>query len=199
MNSNNMSADAELVLKVAQGDRKAFLQLYDRHASRIFALALRMLGESMAAEDVTQEVFLKLWSRARTFRSDRGKLITWLLTITRHAALDRIRLEKRMPTIATPKVEGDDWDDLVNGETETEESRWRSLHFAVLDLPFEQRQAIEYAYYHGLSQSQIASHLGIPLGTVKTRMRLGMEKLRQLWLEQETGVGDRSGSPQEHV
>lgn len=199
MDMNQKRVDEDLVLKVAEGDRRAFLELYDRHASRVYALALRMLGEGMAAEDVTQEVFIKLWSRAETYRPRRGSLITWLLTIARRTALDRIRFEGRRPLPAEPADEQVGWDHLVNGNSETEEARWRSLRFAVMDLPSEQRLVIEHAYYFGLSQSQIAAQLDIPLGTVKTRMRLGMEKLRQAWLDREGENPDTSEAPSSDV
>lgn len=199
MGGNQKRADEDLVLKVAEGNRRAFLELYDRYASRVYALALRMLGESMAAEDITQEVFIKLWSRAGTYRSKRGSLATWLLTIARRTALDRIRLEGRRPVTAEPGDEQTGWEHLVNGESGTEEARWRSLRFAVMDLPAEQRLVIEHAFYYGLSQSQIAAQLDIPLGTVKTRMRLGMDKLRLAWLEGEPGNPDASEEPPSDV
>ncbi len=183
-----MSEDAELVQQVAAGDRQAFLALYDRYAARVHALSLRMLGESMAAEEVTQDAFLKLWTRASSFVPDRGSLLTWLLTIARRTALDRIRLESRRPALAEPPNAEGSWDDLPDAAGGTDEARWRSLRFAVNDLPVEQRRVIELAFYHGLSHSQISNELDVPLGTVKTRLRLGMEKLRHSWLAGEGGT-----------
>jgi len=174
--------DNELVKLVAGRDRDAFIMLYDRYAARIYGLALRMLGEQMAAEEVTQDTFLKLWTRAVTFSSRKGTLLAWLLTIARRTALDRIRLENRHPEFNNPADPEDTWRLSPDPGSQTEEARWRSLHFALQELPTEQRQVIELAYYHGMSQSQIAKYLGEPLGTIKTRIRLGMEKLRRIWL-----------------
>ncbi len=179
-----MNDDTALVRLIAAGDRQAFASLYDRYASRVYALAVRMLGESMAAEEVTQDAFLKLWSRSARFDPERGNLLPWLLTIARRTALDRIRLESRRPAIAEPDEE-DEWDDLPDGDSQGEEARWRSLRFEVAKLPADQRKVIELAYYHGMTHSQIASELGLPLGTVKTRLRVGMERLREKWLTAE--------------
>jgi len=187
--SDSTSKDARLAQRVARGDRQAFLVLYDRYASRVHGLALRMLGESMAAEEVTQDTFLKLWTRAGSFSPRKGSLLAWLMTIARRTALDRIRLENRRPEFGSPVDPEDAWLTLPDPQSDGAEARWRSLHFALLELPAEQRQVIELAYYHGMSQSQIAEYLGIPLGTIKTRLRLGMEKLRQAWLPERSDSG----------
>ena len=179
-----MADDVELVQQVAQGDRLAFLSLYDRYAPRVFGLAMRILGETMAAQEATQDAFVKLWTRAASFNPDRGSLPAWLLTITRRTALDRLRLDRRRPRLAEPE-EDEAWSEIADGRQDPEETRWRALHFAVLELPKEQRQVIELAFYQGLSHSQIAQTMGIPLGTVKTRLRLGMDKLRQSWLTED--------------
>jgi RNA polymerase sigma-70 factor (ECF subfamily) len=173
--------EQDLILRLARGDERAFLALYDRFAPRVHGLALRILGDKMAAEDVTQETFLKIWARARTFSPGRGSAAGWLLTVARRAALDRLRLDGRQPQLADT---GEDaLARISDPQSQSQESRWRSLRFALAEIPAEQRQVIALAYYFGLSQSQIAEHLGIPLGTVKTRMRLGMAKLRQAVLE----------------
>jgi RNA polymerase sigma-70 factor (ECF subfamily) len=178
--------DDELAHLVAQSNREAFITLYDRHAARVYALALRMLGEQMAAEEVVQDTFMKLWTRADTFSPQKGALLAWLLTIARRTALDRIRLENRRPEFGSSTDPEDTWRLSADPDSQTEEARWRSLHFALQDLPDEQRQVIELAYYHGMSQSQIAEYLVSPLGTVKTRLRLGMEKLRQIWFREKS-------------
>ncbi len=170
--------------RVAQGDRSAFVALYDRYSSRVYALSLRILGDGGPAEEVTQETFLKLWSRARTYSPGRGSLLAWLLTITRRTALDRVRLEGRRPVqVGIPSGE-DGEPDLLDPASVTDEARWRTLRFALADLPAEQRRVIELAFYNGLSHSEIAAELGQPLGTVKTRLRLGMERLRRAWLDE---------------
>ena len=188
------SLDASLIYQVAQADHKAFLLLYDRYAARVFGLALRMMGNAMSAEDVAQEAFLKVWSRASTFKSDRGSVIAWMLTITRRTALDRIRADARRTSPADPSDPETVLLKIPDPRTSSTEARWRSLRLMLTDLPAEQQQAIDLAFFKGLSHSQIAEHLRLPLGTVKTRLRLGMEKLRQAWLAPEISDLDRSSS-----
>jgi RNA polymerase sigma-70 factor, ECF subfamily len=158
--------------------------LYDRHAARVHALMLRILNDPMMAEEATQDAFLKLWSRARLFLNERGTLLLWLLTIARRTALDRLRLEGRRPVLSDSTDPDDLWQSIPDLDSVPEESRWRSLHFAVQSLEPEHRQVIELAYYQGLSQSEIAEVLGWPLGTVKTRIRAAMDHLRQKWNEE---------------
>jgi RNA polymerase sigma-70 factor (ECF subfamily) len=173
--------DNELVARVAQGDERAFLTLYDRYVARVHALTLRILSDPMLAEEATQDTFLKLWGRARLYLNERGSLLLWLLTIARRTALDRLRLESRRPTLSDSNDPDDLWQVIPDHDSLPEESRWRSLYFAVQSLPAEFRQVIELAYYQSLSQSEIAEILGWPLGTVKTRIRHAMELLRAKW------------------
>jgi len=173
--------DNQLVKRVAQGDERAFLTLYDCYASRVHALTLRILGDPMLAEEATQDTFLKLWSRAHMYLAERGSLLLWLLTIARRTALDRLRLETRRPLLSDSKDPTEVWKTIPDRDSLPEENRWRSLHFAVEALSPEHRQVIELAYYQGLSQSEIAEVLGWPIGTVKTRLRVAMERLRQEW------------------
>jgi len=173
--------DNQLVKRVAQGDERAFLTLYDCYVGRVHALTLRILSDPMLAEEATQDTFLKLWSRAHTYMAERGSLLLWLLTIARRTALDRLRLEKRRPTLSDSIDPTEVLRTTPNGDSLPEENRWRSMHFAVQALSPEHRQVIELAYYQGLSQSEIAEVLGWPLGTVKTRLRAAMEHLRQEW------------------
>ncbi len=175
--------DNELIARVAQSDERAFLALYDRYAGRVHALTLRILRDPMQAEEATQDTFLKLWSRARLYLAERGNLLVWLLTIARRTALDRLRLESRRPVVNESDHPDDVFQSIPDQRTLPEESRWRSLHFAVQSLPSDQRTVIELAYFQGLSQSEIAETLGWPLGTVKTRLRAAMECLRQEWNE----------------
>lgn len=184
-----MTDDYKLVQRIAEGDRKAFLSLYDRYAAKVHGLSLRMLRDPHSAEEVTQDAFMRLWTRAETYRANQGSLLGWLLTITRRLAIDRMRQESRriQPSLSIDE----DWLKIPDPGSETEESRWRSLFFALRDLPIQQRLTIELAYYQGLSQTQIAEAMGVPLGTVKTRTRLGMEKLRQA-LRENAYQSDRS-------
>jgi RNA polymerase sigma-70 factor (ECF subfamily) len=172
-----------LIDQIIRGDQEAFLSLYDRYAARVHALTLRILGDSMLAEEATQDTFLKVWSRARQYTASKGKFITWLLTIARRTALDRLRFEARRPMLSPAQDPEEVWKSIPNGNSLSEETRWRSLYFTVKALPEEQRQVIELAYYKGMSQSEIAEVLDWPLGTVKTRVRAAMQTLRDEWLK----------------
>ena len=170
-----------LIERVARGDQQAFLILYDRYSPRVHALALYILGETMLAEEVTQDTFIKFWSRARMYVSERGSFIVWLLTITRRTALDRLRLEGRRPMLSDGRDPDAIWPLLRDESHDSDEARWRSLYFAVQALPDDQRQVINLAYYQGMSQSEMAEELGWPIGTVKTRMRAALQALRRDW------------------
>jgi RNA polymerase sigma-70 factor (ECF subfamily) len=173
----------KLIVQIAQGNERAFLAIYDRYAARVHGLTLHILGDPMLAEEATQDTFLKLWSRARQYLAERGPLLPWLLTIARRVALDRLRLETRRPSLSDSNDPEDAWQTIPDLESMADEARWRSMYFAVQALHPDQRKVIELAYYQGLSQSEIAEVLGWPLGTVKTRLRTAMEKLREVWNE----------------
>ena len=173
--------DELLVARVANGDERAFLSLYDRHASHVYGLSLRILRDPMLAEEVTQDTFLKLWSRARLYLVERGTLLVWLLTIARRTALDRLRLESRRLNLSDGNHPEDLWQNIADAGSIPDEARWRSMYFAVKSLSPEHCLVLELAYYQGLSQSEIAETLGWPLGTVKTRVRAALEQLRREW------------------
>jgi RNA polymerase sigma-70 factor (ECF subfamily) len=173
--------ESKLIAQVVQGDERAFLALYDQYASRVHGLTLHILRDPMLAEEATQDTFLKIWSRSRQYLVERGPFLPWLLTIARRVALDRLRLEARRPVLSDSNDPEEIWQTIPNGDSLSEENRWRSMHFAVQSLSTEHRQVIELAYYQGMSQSEIAEVLGWPLGTVKTRLRAAMEQLRQKW------------------
>jgi RNA polymerase sigma-70 factor (ECF subfamily) len=190
--------DEELVRRIVQRDEHAFLTLYDRYASQVYTLMLRMLGDEQVAEEVTQDAFLKCWGRARSYTEARGAFASWLLAIARNSALDRLRLEKRRPPLSGEEDPDEIWELLPQEGSGSDEARWRALYFALQALNQEQRVVIELAYYHGMSHSEIAGMLGWPVGTVKTRMRLGMDQLRRQWLEEEI-PGETSDKPAEDV
>jgi len=173
----------KLIAKIVLGDESAFLELYDRYVGRVHGLTLHILRDPMLAEEATQDTFLKLWSRSRQYLAERGPFLPWLLTIARRVALDRLRLESRRPTLFDSTDPDESWQNLPDLDSVTDESRWRSMYFAVQNLSPDQRKVIELAYYQGMSQSEIAEVLSLPLGTVKTRLRAAMEKLREVWHE----------------
>jgi RNA polymerase sigma-70 factor (ECF subfamily) len=167
------------------GDEAALGALYDRWSRVAHAYVLHLLGDADEAEDVIEESFWQLWRQAERYEQRRGSVGTWIITVARSRALDRLRVRQRrredpLPPPSTPAPP-----DLVARDADpsaaADAADRRALVLAALTaLPPEQRAAIELAYFSGLSQTEIAAHTGLPLGTVKTRMRLGMRKLREL-------------------
>lgn len=172
---------AVLVLQIARGDRQAFGRFYDRYASLVFTFAMRLLRVRSEAEDLLQEVFLQAWRQAATYSPERGSPEAWLVTITRSRAIDKLRsMRKREKSIArTDTVEGTEIGARVESGAAQSEAKL-AVQDALAGLPEAQRRVLELAYFDGLTQSEIAARLGEPLGTVKTRMRAGLERLRGL-------------------
>lgn len=178
-----LDADGLIVARMAQGDGSALSELYDRHGRAVFALAVRMLSDHGEAEDLTQDVFSLAWRNAPKYDASRGVVAAWLLVTTRTRAIDRLRSRRVRPGAASedqirrldaipdtaPSVEmsvaGDQMAERVRG--------------AMANLPAEQRQALELAYFEGLSHTEIGERTGTALGTIKTRIRTGLARLRQ--------------------
>lgn len=175
--------DGALLAQIERGQQAALVSLHRRYVNLVYSLAARVVGEGMAAEEITQDVFLKLWRQPRAFDPARGRFSSWLLAVTRHAAIDRLRQEGRRPPEA-PAARDDQPDPAetrLSGDDRREIEQSQQLRLLLEALPTEQREAIQWAYFGGLSQQEIADQLHLPLGTVKTRLRLGMQKLRALW------------------
>jgi len=179
--------DRETVQRVAEGDAAALAAIYDQHGRAVFGLALRVLGDQHDAEDVVQEVFAQAWSQARRYDAERGSVASWLLTITRSRAIDRLRARRSGPDTA-PSAAGQALVELpdtalgVDQLVVSAESATR-LRQAMTALPHLQRVAIELAYFEGLTQTEIAARLEQPLGTIKTRIRTGLHRLREALTE----------------
>jgi RNA polymerase sigma-70 factor (ECF subfamily) len=172
--------DTALLRTVASRDKDAFQQLYDRHAGTLFALALKILGDRTDAEDVLQETFVQVWRAADTFDEQRGKPLGWLIMLARSRAIDRRRSRQtRARAVESAAQELPDATPHPEQEVVVSESH-RFVRDAINALPEEQRSLIELAYFGGLTQSEIARRVGQPLGTVKTRIRAGMMRLREL-------------------
>lgn len=175
--------DERLLELIAQQSREALEAFYDRHASAVYSLAMHMLKDSGVAEEVTQDVFLNVWRRASSYQSRRGSVLAWLFSIAHHRAIDELRRRRReqaqmQPGVdLTDKLSDDSTDPTEHAATEMERSR---LNAALSSLRPEQREVVVLAYFGGLTHSEIAKHLGQPLGTVKTRMRLALQKLREV-------------------
>lgn len=178
--------DAQVLAAVARGEHLALRVLYDRFAGAVFALALRMVADREIAEEVTQEVFLRIWRHAGTYDPARGRVPTWILGLTHHLSIDQIRRRKVQAQPMPVTEDGEPLavqvaDPAVDVEREVWGAERREVLTAALDsLPAPQREVIEQAYYRGLTQVEIAQRIGIPLGTVKTRLRLGLRKLRDI-------------------
>ena len=174
--------DDGLIRLIAHADAGALDALYDRYNRLVFGLALNTVGDRSTAEEITQDVFVRVWERAGQYRVEQAKVSTWLTSIARHRAIDMLR--RRGSRAESHSVA---WDDLSPGaepsvggpdeETQLNLER-RRVRTALAALPDEQKQVLALAYFRGYTQTEIAASLGQPLGTVKTRMRLGMQKLR---------------------
>ena len=165
--------DAELLLRTAERDAEAFELLYVRYARSVYGLALRRLRDRDRAEEATQDTFAAIWRSARSFRPERGSAGGWLYAVARHAIVDRFR--KRGDPVAAVVEEADP----ELGPPERAEAGWDAwrVHRALEELPPSEREVIELAYWSGLSQSEVARFLNIPLGTVKTRTRSALARL----------------------
>jgi RNA polymerase sigma-70 factor (ECF subfamily) len=168
--------DGELIARVGEGDAGAFDLLYRRYARPVFALALRRLGDRGRAEDAVQETFASVWRSARSYRQERGPGAPWLYAVARNAIVDRRRALGEPPAEAVDEAAKDP------GPAERAESSWTAwrVHRALAELPDNERRLIELAYWGGLSQSEIAQFLNVPLGTVKTRTRSALARLADM-------------------
>jgi len=186
-------SDEALVALVARGDEPALAELYDRVGRVAFGLAFRVLRDERHAEDAVQEAFLTVWRTAASFRAERAKASTWILTLVHRRAVDLVRREERRrvePLADEPALEA--------AAEATEEAAWlrferERVQSALKQLPDVQREAIELAYYGGFSQSELAERLGVPLGTIKSRMFAGLVRLRELL---DDSAEERSWKPE---
>lgn len=171
-----------LVAAMARGDKAAMVYLYDQLSGPLYSLAYRMLADASEAQDLTQDIFLQLWRTAVSYDSSRGSVFSWAVTLTRNRAIDRLRSRKRRSEIlsaAAPELQPI----ASDGETDSAGSLWLSeksaaVRMALAELPPDQKQAVELAFFTGLTQQEIATQLNEPLGTIKARIRRGLLKLK---------------------
>jgi len=166
--------DIRLVARIRAGDEQAMSELYDRYAKVVYAVALRVLQETSAAEDVLQDIFLQLWRNPDAFDASRGSLAAWLAVISRHRAIDRLR--KRRPEVDIEEC-------VIAGGPDLSDEAERGLivekvRSVLAEMSPNQRNALELAYFQGLTHTEIAEKTGEPLGTIKTRIRTGLQQLR---------------------
>ena len=177
--------EVQLMQKIKAKDADALEQLYDLYNRLLFGMILSIVKKREEAEDVLQEVFVNIWEKAHTFKEGRGNVYSWLVTLTRNKAIDRIRSkdyktqQKASQSVHEPAffLEGDKFDPL---ETTIHSDRASMVKKALKEIPEAQSKVLKVAYYRGLTQSEISDHLEIPLGTVKTRTRQGMIKLKNI-------------------
>lgn len=184
--------DGELVRRMSEGDVSALEELYSRYARAVYSFAVRIVGDGLVAEEILQEAFTRAWQQSGRFELARGSFASWLLSITHNLAIDELRKRQRRPQRASSV----DITDVLRGEVDVsadveeaaEMSELRARIRAAMDqLPAPQQRVIELAYFEGLTQREISATLNEPLGTVKTRMRLAMQKLKD-YLGTEEGA-----------
>ena len=174
-----------LIAAIAVGDSQALEVLYDRYAPVVYRLALRILKSPEMAEDLVQEVFWRVWRRSGSFERERGRVAQWLFGIAHNLCIDELRRLRSRPTPVYEDVDHPIIQQLVDEQMDVPAAAWateqrRVIAEALHELPQAQRQAIELAYFSGMSHQEIATKLGRPLGTIKTRVRLGLQKLSGL-------------------
>ena len=171
-----VTSDGELIQRAATGDRSAFEDLYRRYARPVFGLALRRLGDRGRAEDAVQETFASIWRSAGSYHPDRGPGAPWLYAVARNAIVDRARARTDVPAEIPEEAAREP------GPLDRAEQSWVAwrVHRALEELPEREREVISLAYWSGLSQSEVAEFLGIPLGTVKTRTRAALTRLAEI-------------------
>lgn len=176
--------EREWLKRIAQGDTDALSSLYDRFSATLFSIGCRLLGNESEAEDLLQEVFLKIWDKAQKYDAQLGSPTAWLITLTRNAAHDRLRSSQRrhrlVDALTTESVAGAQVLEAPPDEGLLSRETVMAVRAALVQLPVDQRQAIEFAFIGGLTQTEIAAQLGEPLGTIKARIRRGMLALRDL-------------------
>jgi RNA polymerase sigma-70 factor (ECF subfamily) len=177
--------DAALVVAIAAGDSNALETLYDRYATIVFRMAIRVLKNREQAEEVVQEVFWRVWRRSASFESERGRVAQWLFGITHNLCIDELRRMRSRPNPVYEQVDNPVIRQLVDEQTDVPAMAWAGEQRRMIDeamdfLPISQREAVELMYFGGLSHQEIASKLNRPLGTIKTRVRLGLQKLNGL-------------------
>ncbi|HEY7357340.1 MAG TPA: sigma-70 family RNA polymerase sigma factor [Ktedonobacterales bacterium] len=188
--ANHEQEDESLVKRVAEGDAVALEALYDRYGQPVYSLALRIVRDPQTAEELTQEVFVRLWRRAATFDPARGRFHSWLLGIAHNLALNEVRRWQSRPQKADlPNDDDERAHEPVDESADAAEAAWLNIRReaivgAIKQLPEAQRRAIELAFFGGYTHLEIANMLGDPLGTIKSRIRIGMQRLKQLLLAQ---------------
>lgn len=183
--------DQTLMRLIARSQESALSELYDRYSSLVYSMALNVVSDPAVAEEITQDVFIRVWDNAGIYKAERAKVVTWMASLTRHRSIDILRSLKVRPEghsvpwdtgVGEPSTYGAN-PNHVEQEVEFSQKRQR-IRSALSTLPEEQREVLAYAYFQGYTHREIAEVLNQPLGTIKTRIRLAMQKLRQLLVQE---------------
>lgn len=184
--------DETLIRLIAGSQSDALGELYDRYSRLVFGMARNALGDQGLAEEITQDVFMRIWNKASTYQAVQGKVVSWIAGIARNRAIDVFRHQKSLldgNSLSLEELPLFDPPDSLNVEQEIESKlKERRVQQALFQLPKEQRDALALAYFRGYTHEEAAEALGQPLGTVKTRIRLGMQKLREILEDEKTSA-----------
>ena len=195
LNRSPVPDDTDLLARIVQSDAGALDLLYERYSRVVYSLALRMLRSAELAEDIVQETFWRIWRRSATFEGRRGSVASWILGIAHNLSVDELRRQRARPSLVRDTPGEPILSAIVDVSADVDDlallnERRRQILKALEQIPADQRLAIELAYFGGLSQSEIAEHLQSPIGTIKTRIRNGLRRLREVLLSQHLAVED---------
>ena len=183
--------DSALLAYIAEKDQRALNTLYERYGTPVYSLALQVLRSEKNAEEVTQDTFMKVWNNPQQYDSSKGRFISWLLTVTRYTAIDRLRAEMRQATTNADDLE---YVNVVSKTGIPEDPLRRDgqlIRELLTQLPTEQATLVQLGFLQGMTHRELSEKLDIPLGTVKTRVRLGLQKLKVLWLEAHQNIENK--------
>jgi RNA polymerase sigma-70 factor (ECF subfamily) len=178
------SEDSALMERIKLRDQEALVELNTRYRGLVHSMAMQVLKNAASAEEVTQDIFFQVWRWPERWDAEKGRFTSWLLTVTRYTAIDRLRRENRQPPVSPHSL--DHLAEVLGRKPSFDNARndnGRVLRGLIKELPKEQREVVLMAYYKGMTHSEISEHSGLPLGTVKSRLRLGLEKLKEAWFE----------------
>lgn len=176
--------DAELIQRIIRRDQNALVELERCYRGLVFNMAYHVLQNESAAEEITQDVFFQVWRWPERWNADKGRFVSWLLTVSRYTAIDRLRQENRQPARSLYPLES--LANLLGKRDQVDDASYddgKLIRTLLSELSADQRQAIELAYFSGLTHTEIADQLKIPVGTIKSRIRLGLQKLKDSWME----------------
>lgn len=178
------SEDIELIQRIQKRDQTALSELYERYSGLVYNMAMQVLRNADSAEEVTQDIFFQVWRWPEKWDAGKGRFTSWLLTVTRYTSIDTLRQQNRQPSLSPHSL--DNLAKLLTKTSSVEDDRRDNgllLRSLMSNLPGDQRDLIMMAYFRGMTHSEIAEQLNLPLGTVKSRIRLGLQKLKDLWFE----------------